>query len=559
MSAAVDVEAVRRACMADLGRSRLDQLPLSDREVNGPSFRPSRDGLAMRFAPQVRDALKSKWNVTIQDEESEQIEGLANDDARPWAVKAAHIPTKPAPLRASMPAKASDKTVTGHLGRYAVSTPTGRQQPNGKPQTGKPQTGKPQTGKPQTSKPQLTEPRPAAARPATLVEDVLCSGTCNMTTSDGAQEAIVGFSMFINVETDCAFLALTLPGGERRVYNVLDLQAPVQKKHRCIVTARPGKGDFHYGLKLENDEHTAKFRGYLENLRVAALREQSLVMPSSVPEPAREQQPVKQADTNTSALEDLIGLEIAPPAPGDIIKEECESATTAVEPPDHLGEFLQRTLNDFSGLSLQNIEDSARGIDDQAIQLWINRSCVETEWDNMKADVLDFIRALRRIEKKLEASRAGDTPSEASHEPVRKRQAERSLERVQYTAAEMKSLKSKASPCPDLRGKVDFSSGTSTPKAASTDTPKAAITVERSRLPSLSKCREWLLGSTVETKDVSKEESVTPVQDCAESAELMEIDTIPAPIVQPVPVAAPVAVSVLGGQTPGLKTSRWAS
>ncbi|PHH74849.1 hypothetical protein CDD80_2786 [Ophiocordyceps camponoti-rufipedis] len=609
--AEVDVESVRRACMADLGRSRLDQLPLSDREVNGPSFKPKRDGLALKFAPKVRDALKSKWNIAIQDEESEQMEGLYMDDARPWAAKAAHIPTKVVPERPQKATKAPKAPTKPAVNHPLIATASGTSQPVKKPvkpvkaraskgqaakakqakpqqakaqqakaQQAKAQQAKPQQAKPQQAKPQQAkaqpqqvkppqpppkkpaapqhqkpqqpqqpqQPRPSAAPAASQqpqqphssaasAVDVLCIGTCFQTIAGGATEISVRFSMFINVETDSAFLAVTLPGGERRVHNVLDMDAPVHRDNKCIVTAKSGRPAFHYCLRLQDDDQTATFARYLNNLRVAAHQDQQQDLQQDLPQDQpgsplvefSEDQAVGQdtagtsqdlgqeqrnPSTKPSALDDLLGLEITLPAPGHV-KDDCESATTAVGPADQLGEFVQRVLAEFSGLGPETMDESIRDMDEAAVDLWLNRSCLD-EPDDIKPDLLHFVRTLRRMERRFKGL------------------PRQSIDRIMYTADQVESLKNMAAPCPpQLRETVLFS-----PAAPGKGDDTARTTSEAAdvRLPSMSKCRDWLLSSREKAEGV-------------DTSEPMEIDTIPAPNLQ--------ATTVMG-ERPGLKASRWA-
>ncbi|UNI20869.1 hypothetical protein JDV02_006918 [Purpureocillium takamizusanense] len=89
MSDNVDPSVVEQACFADLSRLRQNELPLSSKEHRGSSYTPVGDNSARNIATDIKKNLKSKWNVTIFDEESEQIQGLSNEDTRPWAKKVA--------------------------------------------------------------------------------------------------------------------------------------------------------------------------------------------------------------------------------------------------------------------------------------------------------------------------------------------------------------------------------------------------------------------------------------------------------------------------------------
>jgi hypothetical protein len=87
---------------ADLSRLRQEELPLSSREIRGPSFNPTRKNGVGHIAPELKEKWKAQWNgmselfmvkyfasnnciVEFDDEEARQCEGLAIDDSRPYA------------------------------------------------------------------------------------------------------------------------------------------------------------------------------------------------------------------------------------------------------------------------------------------------------------------------------------------------------------------------------------------------------------------------------------------------------------------------------------------
>ncbi len=96
---------------ADLGRARQEELPLSTLEGRGPSFIRPRQDYSRQYDSGVKNALGNKWSSTllaqiafwlffkaffnrlaadellakIVDEESVQMQGLANLSTRPWA------------------------------------------------------------------------------------------------------------------------------------------------------------------------------------------------------------------------------------------------------------------------------------------------------------------------------------------------------------------------------------------------------------------------------------------------------------------------------------------
>ncbi|KAM0502776.1 hypothetical protein ACHAP8_003606 [Fusarium lateritium] len=86
MSDNIEHEAmVRAACLADLGRLRQEELPLSNQARRGPSFAPNKNNGSKNIDPHLKIKLIHKWgSAKIEDDESRQMEGL-EIEARPWA------------------------------------------------------------------------------------------------------------------------------------------------------------------------------------------------------------------------------------------------------------------------------------------------------------------------------------------------------------------------------------------------------------------------------------------------------------------------------------------
>ncbi|RCI09179.1 hypothetical protein L249_1484 [Ophiocordyceps polyrhachis-furcata BCC 54312] len=587
-SAAVDDDQIRRAMLDDLGRSRLDILPLSNRECNGSSFRPSRDGGERKFAQEFRVQLKSKWNnVSFEDEEARQMEGLANDDARPWAKKAIDIPVKSAPPR---PAKSQAQPI-----KKQASPPAKKQAQPAKPQPktkpAKTQPAKPQSVKVQPVKAQAAKTQPSTIQPSkassnnpppakTLPseaqsrkvrrskarrsksskkakqkqsepeaaqstnsnEDVLCSGICYLPTSNGASEIRVVYALLIDINADSAFLALTLPGSERKVHNVIDLETTIQHDDTCVVTARPGKGSYRYCLRLDERGRNVQLKRYLD-----ALRKHADYVP---PQQVADVRPPQQAEVQSSALMDLIDLEISPPATSELPNEVCGSASTVTDAADQLSEFLQRISRELGGCGPGSCEDKAQELEQRATDFWANMGFTESEAE----DLLASLRALTRVQKKVRLrqtanSRAGDAACEVSST-------------IRYSATELESLVGRAAPCPRVRDIVGFGASGTLP------TMPANASREKSGLPSMSKCREWLLRSPSESKNPSDAKEAVAWPDHVDPMEIGAVQPVSSTMdvtgksdttSEPVLPAAPTSrlTSPVGG--PGLETSRWAS
>ncbi|KAF4440631.1 hypothetical protein FACUT_3254 [Fusarium acutatum] len=82
----VDLDAVKRATMADLSRFRQEELPLSHvRKSERPTYAPVGNNGTNHYSVDTKVALKQKWGAKINDVESQSMEGLELEDSRPWA------------------------------------------------------------------------------------------------------------------------------------------------------------------------------------------------------------------------------------------------------------------------------------------------------------------------------------------------------------------------------------------------------------------------------------------------------------------------------------------
>ncbi|KAG4264688.1 hypothetical protein FPRO04_01523 [Fusarium proliferatum] len=82
----IDLEAVKRATMADLSRLRQEELPLGHQvRPDRPSYSPGLKNGTSHFSVSTKVDLKKKWGAKINDAESQSMEGLELEDSRPWA------------------------------------------------------------------------------------------------------------------------------------------------------------------------------------------------------------------------------------------------------------------------------------------------------------------------------------------------------------------------------------------------------------------------------------------------------------------------------------------
>ncbi|KAL3963321.1 hypothetical protein ACCO45_000325 [Purpureocillium lilacinum] len=307
MSDNVDPSDVKKACFADLTRNT-EVLPTLLRETIPLEI----------LLPDVKKNLKSKWSVTIFDEESEQIQGLSNEDARPWAKKVAQAymsknPTSSAPPRVGPSPFAAKKTnfigthtPSGTAGKLGGLVPPGgaatlRSTPKDSAKCGAAMsctTASQKTATPQPSLagqsldkkdalPELHRTPGGTAlhfsvNPITdpgSADHTLCHGKCAVKLPQAAEDITANFVLKIEKPTNRALLVLSAPGKPQRVHNIVDLKQPVIQNNYCLVASVPGRANVAYLLRLQTPELTAKFKLYLESLQVTMKRQQKSTLP----------------------------------------------------------------------------------------------------------------------------------------------------------------------------------------------------------------------------------------------------------------------------------------
>ncbi|KND86340.1 hypothetical protein TOPH_09030 [Tolypocladium ophioglossoides CBS 100239] len=660
MSDNIDLSAIEAAYMtmsqADLGRQRQEELPLSDKERRGPSFAPTGRNGTSHYSPQLKDNLRNKWSamaVPIQDAESEQVEGLANDDARPWAKKIAKAfmasnTVTSAPPRVAQVSQGT-KSKTSKV-RFSFSEPVGRlgglvppgvlsgvkpssrdsmprvvenprvklppspasfqvkpgsnmpakmqqhQQPPGNQgllavQAIVASTASTAQKKSTTFVPpagpvaDLHPPQPGTHPGDAPVPDyVLCKGKCVIKPVQEQTNFKAEFAMKIEANTNCAYLVLSAPGKGERVHNVLELDPPVMKDGYCHVTSGQGQGSANYSVKLPDADLTSKFKLYLDNLRLAAIRQQSMPVAATVlhsqkssaaepviktqaaytqldpTESGSSQQIVSSAKTvasnkviitpsspgrpheitaepsKTSAPASLVDISDKPPVADKSINKGDVSGMSIEDAAEHLHSLVQRIIPEITGHGLRMDDATIDDIEETAIDFWLNRGFLGSESDDMKAELLELLRLLARIKRKAELRRSAAQQRCPSMELKQLGSGKTTTARIQYTSAEIQRLEDKASPRPKRLEKVGISLK---PVSKAPKTPAKAPNFQ------LSEIRKWVEGNANPKK--------TPVQ--ASQVSLASANGLPASSIatQP-PMTAPFTAAQGDSTTPSVAT-----
>ncbi|PNP43267.1 hypothetical protein TGAMA5MH_04724 [Trichoderma gamsii] len=318
---APNIEVVKEALMADLGRSRQDELPLSDR-AKRPTYLPGRSGTS--HIPQARkEQLGSKWGVKIVDEESEQMEGLELGNARPWAkltnqfmarhaVESAPPRYQPEtkPFRPfAIPKPPSSIRSTGSIGRVPASAlpPASNRKalPHHNTQASR-DAAVANSSKvpvvPSAKGPPIstTESKPNPSTPLQAQEHLLSQGNCETVNESDNSSSTIKFMLKVQLQKNKGLLVMQLPDKGKSVHDVLTLDTPVIQGPFCLVFN--AQRERLYKLKFRTSVAAEGFQYLLKSLQQSALRfkEPSLVSPKETPTPTVNKAPTADKTPNDS-------------------------------------------------------------------------------------------------------------------------------------------------------------------------------------------------------------------------------------------------------------------
>ncbi|KAM0523911.1 hypothetical protein ACHAPE_001164 [Trichoderma viride] len=307
-----NIEVVKEALMADLGRSRQDELPLSDR-AKRPTYLPGRSGTS--HIPQARkEQLGSKWGVKIVDEESEQMEGLELGNARPWAQLTnqymARYAVESAPPRyqpqtkpfrpLAIPKPPSSIKSTGSIGKVPASAlppasnrkGLSQQNTQASRDTAATNSSKvpvaPGTKGPPISK---TESKPNPSTPLQAQEHILSVGDCETVNESDNSSSAIKFMLKVQLQKNKGLLAMKLQDKGTSIHDVLALDTPVVQGPFCLISNT--QRERLYKLKFRTSVAAEGFQYLLKSLQQSACRfkEPSLVSPKEPPTPTANKGP----------------------------------------------------------------------------------------------------------------------------------------------------------------------------------------------------------------------------------------------------------------------------
>ncbi|KAG6018899.1 hypothetical protein E4U41_003514 [Claviceps citrina] len=446
---------LQKACMADLGRQRQDELPLGKKEGKRPSYEPGRGNGTAHYAPSLKKDLANKWKVQIQDEESAEMQGLVIGDSRPWA-------------------KMTEKEVVSRHDNEAAPSKPKTQNPSRR--EARPKSDSTFIG---TSLP--TRPKPLDSK------KVVYNGQCKFLDAKSRKPLFpVTCAMKIQESRSKAFLVLSASNRPDRTHNVLEMSAPDIQDDCCRLYSREMVSRCLYDLQFPNASDARKFGFYLESLQKAAARTlgapsissnqskkteipPSLRVPASPTETVSAQKASEPRETSDIVTE-LIKTDVESPSTTSGQETEVRIFEDAAEPQESsaivaklidvdspsktsdqetkvdifedaaelLFNLIEKILPQAAAAGLNFSEDAISDIPETADEVWLKRGFLRSETDDMQPELFELLRILVRIKRKAESRKH----SHAAEFKQDLKSADAKTKRIQYSLSEIQNLSS---------------------------------------------------------------------------------------------------------------------
>ncbi|KAJ4154897.1 hypothetical protein LMH87_000170 [Akanthomyces muscarius] len=372
------------AVQADLGRSRQEELPLSNEDKRGRSYIPPPVDESKNYDPQIKQLLKSKWSTAIADEESEQMVGLTNLNARPWASSGYQAPSLfviPKSTPPAAPRPAVSQLAASQLAASQLVAP-----------------------------PAATPPNPTPTTPSKPAQNhVLDAGKCHVSMYEGSVLVPdANFCVAVSVHNDAAFFMLTAPGKPPVCLNVLDIEAPIIYGTACIIKTRHTNGKtLEYTIKPLAPSTAENLARVLENIQIA-LRKALKLSPPPKPPSAPSTPFVKTVPAKASAA----AFGSAPPTRSLICDDSPESSP---EPSPHFtkNQLVEVTAKKPGGNPTVKLDDVINNISVTVRTAYCQLTgCsmpilpTDSDADETKRGLLEILRFLGALQLKKSAARA---------------------------------------------------------------------------------------------------------------------------------------------------------
>ncbi|KAL7814463.1 hypothetical protein V8C26DRAFT_403883 [Trichoderma gracile] len=523
-----DLDLVKEACKAELGRVRQEELPLSN-DAKRPTYQPRGSGAS--HIPEARKhRLENKWSVKIVDEESLQMEGLEIGDSRPWAqftnqymarhafssapprIAMAASQARPSTVPKAPPSMKPATRVTAPPVQPLAPASTQKAVPRNVSHVG----ARPQVQNGSTNPPVKTVSQ-AKPTPSTPEQAILSQGECEIVNESDNSSIPAKFIAKVHVQKNEGTLVLIPFGKAELAYNVLDLGSAAIQGPFCIIYS--ARGERLHKVKLRTAAAADSFQYLLKCLLESAQRYGGQRPASPKPTPVlaaqkqqdtRQQSPSKPTSaapkgtpktTNGNAknavqMPGSADASLRPAPEASLLNLEDDyspkPSLTIEAAADHMQRIVQQILSEITATGVQVPEQGVEVIESTAIANWMAQGFMQTETESveLKEELVDLLRLLVRIKRKVQYRHGGNAESKTvpiSSATLQDLQeiVDTPSKRIKYTPADIKQLESravsredniKASGLPEIQ-KGTSSAGEARTKAqrifpSTTDTPK---------------------------------------------------------------------------------------
>ncbi|KAL6864063.1 hypothetical protein J3F83DRAFT_744458 [Trichoderma novae-zelandiae] len=537
-----DPDLVKEACKAELGRGRQEELPLSN-NAKRPTYQPR--GSRTGHIPEARkDRLENKWSVKIVDEESLQMEGLEIGDSRPYAqftnqYMARHAFAS-APPRIAMAANQARPRL---IPKAPSSTKPARRvtapavQPRAPVSTQRVASrivshgsagSQVQGGRTNAPVKPISEPKPTPSSPE---QAILSQGECEIVNESDKSSVSAKFVAKVHVQKNEATLVLIPSGKAELVYNVLDLGTAATQGPFCIIFS--ARGERLHKVKLRTAAAADSFQYLLKCLLESAQRYGGGQGPAS-PKPTPILAAQKQQDTplpapskaaldtpgnasktangnasNAVQMPDLVDTSLQPEAEAEasLLNVEDDShpkpSLTIEAAADHMQRIVQQILGEIAATGVQVPEQGVEVIESTAIANWMAQGFMQTETESaeLKEELVDLLRLLVRIKRKVQYRHGGNAQSKGvpiSSATLQDLQqiVEKPSKHIKYTSADIKQLEGHAVSREDnikASGLREIQRGSSSnanaPRMAHRSSPSTTDVPKKKAVPSMAEHR----------------------------------------------------------------------
>ncbi|XWX01634.1 hypothetical protein V2A60_009662 [Cordyceps javanica] len=439
------------AIQADLGRARQEELPLSNVAERGRSFAPPRADESRNYDARIKKDLNNRWSAAIVDEESKQMEGLTNLNARPWASSGIQQPSRFVTPKAPLPVVAQ------------------------------------QAASPPAASPALASPKPAPSVSKTRSENqTVYGGRCEVSLHEG--QVVVPDARFrvdIAANQDEASLTLTAPGKSTMVMSVLDLEVPIIYGTCCIIKTKPlpEAEAVVYKIKPLDPSTADKLCRVLESLQTVICKRLGRTLPlklpsipSTPPRPKiapRQTAPVVYSQTPLSkSLICADSPESSPESSPRLTyrqlievtpqKQSIDAPVKLDEVIDKIGVIVRTAYYQITGRSIPMppTASSTEQHDDVAMAEWLTKGTLDSDVDETKRSLVEIMRFLRELQLKKAAALERPMMSDQTMEVFKTidRGIKSQSGAVNYSASEIMDLKKAAIVPPAMDIKKGLSS-----------------------------------------------------------------------------------------------------